>query len=69
MLTIYIAEDLQSWFYEDRAAHLASCQLPLIVALAGKNNIISCMWVNLRQRGNISHNLQGLLEWDMKRCE
>ena len=31
-------------FFEDRAAHLASCQLPLIVALAGKNNIISCKY-------------------------
>lgn len=38
----FLAKDLNSWFYEDRAAHIASCQLPLIVALAGKNNIISC---------------------------
>ena len=37
----WLARDLQSWFYEDRAAHLASCQFPFIVALAGKNNIIS----------------------------
>lgn len=29
-------------FYEDRAAHFASSQLPLIVSLAGKNNILSC---------------------------
>lgn len=56
-LTLYTAEDLQSWFYEDRAAHLASCQLPLIVALAGKNNIISCKWLHLRRRSNIPHNL------------
>ena len=38
------AQDLHYWFFEDRAAHLASCQLPLVVALAGKNNIISCEW-------------------------
>lgn len=37
-----LARDLTVMFYEDRAAHLASCQLPLIVALAGKNNIVSC---------------------------
>lgn len=37
-----LAEDLDEFFWEDRAAHLASCQLPLIVALAGKNNIVSC---------------------------
>lgn len=43
MLTLLsAAEGLQTWFFEDRAAHLASCQLPLIVALAGKNNILSC---------------------------
>ena len=35
------ARDLETWFYQDRAAHLASCQLPLVVALAGKNNLIS----------------------------
>ena len=29
--------------YQDRAAHIASVQLPLVVALAGKNNVISCM--------------------------
>ncbi|THH33660.1 hypothetical protein EUX98_g541 [Antrodiella citrinella] len=33
--------DLEGYWYEDRAAHYASSQLPLIVALAGKNNIIS----------------------------
>lgn len=37
-----LAEKLDYWFFEDRAAHLASCQLPFIIALAGKNNIISC---------------------------
>ncbi|KAL7282503.1 hypothetical protein ACG7TL_003974 [Trametes sanguinea] len=40
-LTLTNTFDLQYWFFEDRAAHLASCQLPFIVALAGKNNIIS----------------------------
>lgn len=39
---VITAEGLTTWFFEDRAAHLASCQLPLIVALAGKNNIIAC---------------------------
>lgn len=38
----YVAHGLSSFWYEDRAAHYASSQLPLIVALAGKNNIISC---------------------------
>jgi hypothetical protein len=28
--------------YQDRAALIATSQLPLIVALAGKNNLISC---------------------------
>lgn len=28
--------------YQDRAALIASSQIPLIVALAGKNNVISC---------------------------
>lgn len=37
-----LADDLDTFFFEDRAAHLASCQIPLIVALAGKNNIIAC---------------------------
>lgn len=39
-----IARNLTITFWEDRAAHIASCQVPLIVALAGKNNIISCLW-------------------------
>lgn len=41
-LTPNTARDMDTFFFEDRAAHIASCQLPLIVALAGKNNIISC---------------------------
>ena len=40
--SVIIADDLDTFFFEDRAAHLASCQVPLIVALAGKNNIITC---------------------------
>lgn len=40
-LTLAIAKSLDIWQYEDRAAHFASAQLPLIVALAGKNNVIS----------------------------
>lgn len=39
-----IARDLSPTFWQDRAAHLASCQVPLIIALAGKNNIISCVF-------------------------
>lgn len=41
-LTFTNTKGLNYWFYQDRAAHLAACQLPFIVALAGKNNIISC---------------------------
>ncbi len=41
--TYAIARDLSPTFWQDRAAHLASCQVPLIIALAGKNNIISCV--------------------------
>lgn len=37
----FSANDLEAWFFQDRAAVLASCQVPFIVALAGKNNIIS----------------------------
>ena len=39
-----IAKGLNYWFYQDRGAHLAACQLPFIVALAGKNNVISCRY-------------------------
>jgi len=41
VLLLIKTHDLDSFWYEDRAAHYASSQLPLIVALAGKNNIIS----------------------------
>lgn len=37
-----IARDLKAMMYQDRAALIASSQIPLMVALAGKNNIISC---------------------------
>ncbi|KAJ3573341.1 hypothetical protein NP233_g2490 [Leucocoprinus birnbaumii] len=47
--------DLFVMFYEDRAAHLASCQLPLIVALAGKNNIISFLTGVGHEKLNILH--------------
>jgi ferric-chelate reductase len=36
-----VGQHLQLFWYEDRAAHLASVQLPLIVGLAGKNNVLS----------------------------
>lgn len=36
------ARDLEAFMYQDRAALIASSQLPLVVALAGKNNLISC---------------------------
>ncbi|KAJ3554162.1 hypothetical protein NM688_g3250 [Phlebia brevispora] len=48
-------EDLTTWFYEDRAAHFASCQLPLIVALAGKNNIISFLTGVSHEKLNVLH--------------
>ncbi|TCD66927.1 hypothetical protein EIP91_000705 [Steccherinum ochraceum] len=48
-------QDLESFWYEDRAAHYASSQLPLIVALAGKNNIISfCTGIG-HEKLNILH--------------
>ncbi|KAI9000892.1 hypothetical protein BD414DRAFT_15568 [Trametes punicea] len=46
---------LQTWFFEDRAAHLAACQLPFIVALAGKNNIISLLTGIGHEKLNILH--------------
>ncbi|GJJ07267.1 hypothetical protein Clacol_001467 [Clathrus columnatus] len=36
-------KDLETYLWEDRAAHLASCQIPLVIALAGKNNIIGLL--------------------------
>ncbi|KAH9943327.1 ferric reductase NAD binding domain-containing protein [Epithele typhae] len=54
-LTFVDTKDLTTWFYEDRAAHLASCQLPLIVALAGKNNIISWITGIGHEKLNVLH--------------
>ncbi|KAI0650622.1 ferric reductase NAD binding domain-containing protein [Trametes meyenii] len=54
-LTFTNTLDLQFWFYEDRAAHLASCQLPFIVALAGKNNIISLLTGVGHEKLNVLH--------------
>ncbi|KAI0775988.1 hypothetical protein BD413DRAFT_257872 [Trametes elegans] len=54
-LTFTNTLDLQYWFYEDRAAHLASCQLPFIVALAGKNNIISLLTGIGHEKLNVLH--------------
>ncbi|PPQ99070.1 hypothetical protein CVT24_003630 [Panaeolus cyanescens] len=47
--------DLWAVMYQDRAAHLASSQLPLIVALAGKNNLISWMTGISHERLNVLH--------------
>ncbi|KAH8106103.1 ferric reductase NAD binding domain-containing protein [Cristinia sonorae] len=47
--------DLNAFWYEDRAAHYASSQLPLIVALAGKNNIISFFTGISHEKLNILH--------------
>lgn len=41
-LTFFEARDLAAFMYQDRAALIATSQLPLVVALAGKNNLISC---------------------------
>ncbi|EMD40636.1 hypothetical protein CERSUDRAFT_111219 [Gelatoporia subvermispora B] len=48
-------DGLEDFYYEDRAAHLASCQLPLIVALAGKNNIISFFTGVGHEKLNVLH--------------
>ncbi|KAF8897417.1 hypothetical protein BD779DRAFT_1608032 [Infundibulicybe gibba] len=60
MVTAFIfllidTRDLQAMFWEDRAAHLASCQLPLIVALSGKNNIISFLTGVGHEKLNVLH--------------
>ncbi|THH02456.1 hypothetical protein EW026_g465 [Hermanssonia centrifuga] len=55
VLLLVNTEGLNDWFFEDRAAHLASCQLPLIVALAGKNNIISFFTGVSHEKLNILH--------------
>ncbi|KAF8914049.1 ferric reductase NAD binding domain-containing protein [Gymnopilus junonius] len=48
-------QDLQALFYQDRAALMASCQLPLVVALAGKNNVISWLTGISHERLNVLH--------------
>jgi len=48
-------KDLQKFMYQDRAADLASCQLPLIVALAGKNNVISWLTGIGHEKLNVLH--------------
>jgi ferric-chelate reductase len=35
------ANNLEVWYWERRAGQMANIQLPIIVALAGKNNVIS----------------------------
>ncbi|KAI0082566.1 hypothetical protein K474DRAFT_1585791 [Panus rudis PR-1116 ss-1] len=48
-------QGLDTWFFEDRAAHFASCQLPLVVALAGKNNLISFLTGVGHEKLNVLH--------------
>ncbi|EJD01186.1 uncharacterized protein FOMMEDRAFT_90010 [Fomitiporia mediterranea MF3/22] len=48
-------DDMETFYFEDRAAHLASCQVPLIVGLAGKNNIISFLTGVSHERLNVLH--------------
>ncbi|RDB22637.1 putative ferric reductase transmembrane component [Hypsizygus marmoreus] len=47
--------DLQSYMWQDRAAHFAASQLPLVVGLAGKNNIISLLTGVSHERLNVLH--------------
>ncbi|KDR83594.1 hypothetical protein GALMADRAFT_219415 [Galerina marginata CBS 339.88] len=47
--------DLASFMYQDRAALIASSQIPLIVALAGKNNVISWLTGISHERLNVLH--------------
>ncbi|OCH90700.1 hypothetical protein OBBRIDRAFT_582310 [Obba rivulosa] len=55
-VVLFINTDgLEEFYFEDRAAHLASCQLPLIVALAGKNNIISFFTGIGHEKLNVLH--------------
>ncbi|KAI1796261.1 hypothetical protein LXA43DRAFT_1090336 [Ganoderma leucocontextum] len=54
-LTFTNTKGLNYWFYQDRGAHLAACQLPFIVALAGKNNIISFLTGIGHEKLNILH--------------
>lgn len=47
--------NLDRTFYQDRAVLLACCQLPLIIALAGKNNLISWMTGISHEKLNVLH--------------
>ncbi|KAF8974334.1 FAD-binding domain-containing protein [Flammula alnicola] len=48
-------QDLASFMYQDRAALMGSSQLPIIVALAGKNNVISWMTGIGHEKLNVLH--------------
>ncbi|KAH8118598.1 ferric reductase NAD binding domain-containing protein [Phellopilus nigrolimitatus] len=48
-------KDMDTFYFQDRAAHFASCQLPLVVALAGKNNIISFLTGVSHEKLNVLH--------------
>jgi hypothetical protein len=39
---ILVADNLNVRYWSNRAAHLAAVQIPLLPALAAKNNIIGC---------------------------
>ncbi|KAF8076261.1 FAD-binding domain-containing protein [Lyophyllum atratum] len=47
--------DLQSYMFQDRAAHFASGQLTLVVGLASKNNIISFLTGVSHEKLNVLH--------------
>ncbi|PPQ88881.1 hypothetical protein CVT25_009116 [Psilocybe cyanescens] len=47
--------DLMAMMYQDRAALIASSQIPLIVALAGKNNVISWLTGVSHEKLNVLH--------------
>ncbi|KAF9483940.1 hypothetical protein BDN70DRAFT_903886 [Pholiota conissans] len=47
--------DLAAFMYQDRAALIATSQLPLIVALAGKNNLISWLTGVGHEKLNVLH--------------
>ncbi|KAF4619569.1 hypothetical protein D9613_005357 [Agrocybe pediades] len=47
--------DLTAMMYQDRAALLGSSQLPLIVALAGKNNVLSWLTGVSHEKLNVLH--------------
>ncbi|TFK76030.1 hypothetical protein BDN72DRAFT_362236 [Pluteus cervinus] len=56
LIWLYVdTQDLQSLFYQDRAAHLASVQLPLVVALAGKNSVITWLTGVSHEKLNVLH--------------